>query len=244
MRIIAQKTDILNNEEFIKNATTKDYIYGITINVALTKDNKILTYNLPANIEASINTIENSTYDELNNFELDLLENILNNLNQKNYNKLIYLNINPFKTGPLTDENIEETTRRMNLYLDKIKKIIDEYPNLKINLHSINRSLVTIMKQKIKNHQIGYIINNNDLNFIDVNYYTVIMNVFNDTIIDILLKEKKEVNLYISSDYYLSFVYNHYVGEKSTHYRKEIFKDLGIVTSYPNIIYQTFKDYI
>ena len=42
MRIIAQKTDILNNEEFIKNATTKDYIYGITINVALTKDNKIL----------------------------------------------------------------------------------------------------------------------------------------------------------------------------------------------------------
>ena len=41
MRIIAQKTDILNNEEFIKNATTKDYIYGITINVALTKDNKI-----------------------------------------------------------------------------------------------------------------------------------------------------------------------------------------------------------
>ena len=206
MRIIAQKTDILNNEEFIKNATTKDYIYGITINVALTKDNKILTYNLPANIEASINTIENSTYDELNNFELDLLENILNNLNQKNYNKLIYLNINPFKTGPLTDENIEETTRRMNLYLDKIKKIIDEYPNLKINLHSINRSLVTIMKQKIKNHQIGYIINNNDLNFIDVNYYTVIMNVFNDTIIDILLKEKKEVNLYISSDYYLSII--------------------------------------
>ena len=86
MRIIAQKTDILNNEEFIKNATTKDYIYGITINVALTKDNKILTY-LPANIEAIINTIENSTYDELNNFELDLLENTLNNLNQKNYNK-------------------------------------------------------------------------------------------------------------------------------------------------------------
>ena len=231
MRIIAQKTDILNNEEFIKNATTKDYIYGITINVALTKDNKILTY-LPANIEASINTIENSTYDELNN------------LNQKNYNKLIYLNINPFKTGPLTDENIEETTRRMNLYLDKIKKIIDEYPNLKINLHSINRSLVTIMKQKIKNHQIGYIINNNDLNFIDVNYYIVIMNIFNDTIIDILLKEKKEINLYISSDYYLSFVYNHYVGKKSTHYRKEIFKDLGIVTSYPNIIYRTFKDSI
>ena len=62
--------------------------------------------------------------------------------------------------------------------------------------------------------------------------------------IEDLLKENKEVNLYISSDYYLSFVYNHYVGEKSTHYRKEIFKDLGIVTSYPNIIYQTFKDSI
>ena len=68
-------------------------------------------------------------------FDCILLCQYLYFLNQKNYNKLIYLNINPFKTGPLTDENIEETTRRMNLYLDKIKKIIDEYPNLKINLH-------------------------------------------------------------------------------------------------------------
>lgn len=210
------------------------------LNVALTRDNKILTYNIAANSEATTNTIESSTLAELQNYELELLEDTLKSLNERNLQKDIYINIAPFRTGPLTEENIQISTERMNLYIDTIKEIINRYPNLKIHLHSINRSLVTILKEKIKNHRIGFVISNRDLNFIDVEYYVMTMNAFNDTIIDLLLKEKKEVILYVHSDYYISFIYEHYMGEKSTPYLQQTFNQLGILTNYPEIINKVF----
>ena len=127
----------------------------------------------------------------------------------------------------------------MNIYIDKIKEIIDRYPNLTIHLHSINRSIIMILKQKIKNHRIGFVISNRDLNFVDVDYYVMIMNAFNDTIIDLLLNENKEV---IHSDYYTSFVYNHYIGANSTPLLRQTFEQLGILTNYPEIINKVFTE--
>ena len=240
MRIIAQKTDALNTNDFLNNAIEKDYIDAIALNIAITKDNKILTYNVNTNIDANINTIESSTLEELQNYEIEPLENTLENLNQKNMTKDIYINVNPFRTGPLTDYNIQETTEKMNLYIDLIAESINQFPNLKIHLHSINRSIVTIMKQKIKNRRIGFVIYNSDLNFVDVDYYIMTMNSFNDTIIDLLLKEKKETILYIHTDYYLSFIYDHYMGDRSTPYLQQVFKQLGLLTNYPEITYKIF----
>ena len=123
---------------------------------------------------------------------------------------------------------------------DNSQEIIDKYPNLKIHLHSISRVLVTIIQQKIKNHRIGFVIHEQDLNFIDVDYYVMTMNAFNDTIIDLLLKENKEIILYIHSDYYISFVYNHYLSEKSTAHLQEVFQKINILTNYPEIIHKVF----
>ena len=164
----------------------------------------------------------------------------MKDLSLKKIQKDIYINIAPFRTGPITNENIKEITERMNLYIDKIKEIIDKYPNLKIHLHSISRVLVTIIQQKIKNHRIGFVIHEQDLNFIDVDYYVMTMNAFNDTIIDLLLKENKEIILYIHSDYYISFVYNHYLSEKSTAHLQEVFQKINILTNYPEIIHKVF----
>lgn len=240
MKIIAQQTDALNTYDFWNNVINKDYIDAIGLNVALTRDNKILTYNITANSEATTNTIENSTLVELQNYELELLEETLKSLNERKLQKDIYINIAPFRTGPLTQENIQILTERMNLYINTIKEIIDKYPHLKIHLHSINRSLVTILKEKIKNHRIGFVISNRDLNFIDVDYYIMTMNAFNDTIIDLLLKAKKEVILYVHSEYYISFIYEHYRSEKSTPYLQQTFNQLGILTNYPEIINKVF----
>lgn len=240
MRIIAGQTDALNTYDFWNNVIAKDYIDAMALNIALTRDNRVLTYNISTNIDANINTIENSNLDELENYELELFEDTLKSLNERNLKKDIYVNIAPFRTGPLTQENIQATAARINLYIDKVKESIDRYPNLKIHLHSINRSIVTILKEKIKDHRIGFVISNRDLNFIDVNYYVMTMNAFNDTIIDLLLREKKEVILYIHSDYYISFLYNHYIGEKSTPHLRQTFNQLGIMTNYPEIINRVF----
>lgn len=241
MRVIAQQTDALNTYDFWNNVIEKDYIYAMALNVAFTRDNRVLTYNISASIDASINTIENSNLDELGNYELELFEDTLKNLNDRNLQKDIYVNIAPFRTGPLTEENIQETSERMNLYVDKIKESIDRYPNLKIHLHSINRSITTILKEKINDHRIGFIISNRDLNFIDVDYYVMTMNAFNDTIIDLLLRENKEVILYLHNDYYISFVYEHYMGEKSTPHLQQVFEQLKILTNYPEVINRVFN---
>jgi len=236
MKIIAQQTDALNTYDFWNNVIEKDYIYAMAINIALTKDNRVVTYNIYTNIDANINTIENSNLDELGNYELELFEDTLRSLNERNLKKDIYVNIAPFRTGPLTEENIQETTERMNLYVNKMKEIIDMYPNLKIHLHSLNRSILTILKEKIKNHRIGFVITNRDLNFIDVDYYVMAMNAFNDTIIDLLLNENKEVILYVRSDYYMSFIHNHYIGPNSTIHLHKVFNQLKVITNYPEIM--------
>lgn len=240
MRIIAQQTDALNTYDFWNNVIKKDYIDSMALNIALTKDNRVVTYNIYTSIDANINTIETSNLNELNNYELELFEDTLKNLNERNLKKDIYVNIAPFRTGPLTEENIQIITERINLYIDKIKEAIDKYPNLKIHLHTINRSIATILKDKIKDHRIGFVITNRDLNFIDVNYYIMTMVAFNDTIIDLLLRENKEVILYIRSDYYISFIYEHYVGEKSTPHLQQTFNKLGILTNYPEVINKVF----
>lgn len=242
MKIISQQTDAMNTYDFWNNAIDKNYIDAISLNIAFTKDNQILTYTITVNNDATINTIENSTLIELKNYELELFEDTLKSLNLKKFSKDIYINIAPFRTGPITDENIQEITERMNLYIDKIKEIIDKYPNLKIHLHSISRVLVTMIQQKIKNHRIGFVIHEQDLNFIDVDYYVMTMNAFNDTIIDLLVKENKEVILYIHSDYYISFVYNHYLSEKSTAHLQEVFQKINILTNYPEIIQKVFNE--
>lgn len=240
MKIIAQQTDAFNTYVFWNNIIEKDYIYAMSINIALTKDNRVVTYNIYTNIDANINTIENSNLDELDNYELELFEDTLKSLNERNLQKDIYVNIAPFRTGALTEENIQATTERMNLYINKIKEIIDRYPNLTVHLHSINRSLVTILKEKIRNHRIGFVITNRDLNFIDVDYYVMTMNAFDDTIIDLLLSENKEVILYVHSDYYISFIYDHYIGPNSTPHLKQVFEQLGLLTNYPEIINKVF----
>lgn len=241
MRIIAQQTDALNTYDFWNNVIEKDYIDSMALNIALTKDDRVVTYNIYTSIDANINTIENSNLKELNNYEVELFENTLKNLNERNLQKDIYVNIATFRTGQLTDENIQDISRRINLYVNKIKEAIDKYPNLSIHLHTINQSIATVLKDKIKDHRIGFVITNRDLNFIDVNYYIMTMPSFNDTIIDILLKENKEVILYVNSDYYISFLYNHYVGEKSTPHSQNVLTRLGILTNYPEVINRVFN---
>lgn len=241
MRIIAQQTDALNTYDFWDNVINKDYIDSMGLNVALTKDDRVVTYNIYTNIDANINTIENSNLEELGNYELELFEDTLRSLSARGLKKDIYVNIAPFRTGQLTEENVKAISRRINLYIDKIKESIDRYPDLKVHLHTINRSIATVLKDKIKDHRIGFVISNRDLNFIDVNYYVMTMNAFNDTIIDLLLRENKEVILYVRSDYYISFIYDHYVGEKSTPHLQQVFKKLKIMTNYPEVINRVFN---
>lgn len=240
MKNIAQKSSASNTDDFFYDILTKDYIHGICFNITYTEDNKLVVFNATSLGEGTINTIETSTLAQLQDYEIILLDDLLKRLNQQQTKKDIYINLYPLKTIALSDENIQQVTTRMNLYIDHVKEIVEKYPDLSIYLHCINRNLVTMLKQKIKNLKIGFVVYGDNLTFIDVDYYVVLMNTFDDTIIDELIKNKKEVILYISSDYYINYIYEHYLGEKSTPYLQETFQKIGIISNYPEIIHKVF----
>ncbi len=241
MKIIAQKSAAMNSEDFFNNALSKNYIDGINLNVALTSDNKIVVFNNTSTEQAIINTIDNSTLDQLGNYDIITLEETLDQLNQKQSTKEIYINVIPFKTGILTDETIEKVINKMNQYIDNLKTIIEKHSNLPIHVHSINRNLVSMMKNKIKNIPVGFVIYTGDLNFIDVNYYVFTMNVYDEAIIDQLLQKNKGIILYINSDYYLSIVYQGFIQEQQNEVVTKLIDQISIISNYPEIIYKLFK---
>lgn len=241
MKIIAQKSDILNSYEFFERSLSTEYIDGVSLNVALTEDNNIVIYNTPILTSAIINTIETSTLEQLQNYEIIRLDETLKSLNDVRMKKSIYLNVAPFRTSIINDDNIQEVTNRINLYVDELARIINMYPNLNINLHSVSRNFVTILKNKIKNHKVGFVVYGDDLTFIEVDYYVMTTGVFNDNIIDMLLEREKEVLLYVESDYYISYLYEHYFGKNSTAYLQSTFQKLSIISSYPEIINKVFN---
>ncbi len=241
MKIIAQKTNNLTTTDFLKNSLEKDYIDAMSLSVTYTKDNKIVVYNSPTSNGAITNTINMSTLGELQGYELVLLETMLKELNNAPKQKAIYINLAPYNPGILSDENIEFVSKKMNEYVDELKRVIELYPKTNVYIHSINRSLVTILKEKLKTHKIGFAVTGADITFVDVDYYVLLATPQNDLIIDTLLKNNKEVIIYVYSDYYVSYLYNHYLGEKSTPYLQETFEKLGFMGNYPEIIYKVFQ---
>lgn len=241
MKIIAQKSNSLNTRDFFTNALSEDYIDAISFNITYTNDDKIVIFNDNSAEIAITNTINTSTLNELEGYEIILLDEVLNALSKLSIKKNLYINLAPIDTGILNDENIQENTAKMYSYIDELKSIIDKYKDLNVNLHSTSRRLITILKQKIKNLKIGFAVSGNDFNFIDVDYYVLSSNTQNDYIIDVLLKNKKEVIIYVYSEYYISYIYEHYLGSKSTPKLNELFKQLNFMTRYPKIIYKMFE---
>ncbi len=241
LRIIVQKSNIQNTNDFINDALNQSYIDSLGFNITYTLDNKIVIFNSNTLDIATTNTINHSTFEQLQNYEISLLTDMLGKINAHPIRKDIYINLIPSDPGIIDDSNIQSVTDQMNKYINNVKTIIEQYPSLNFNLHSANRSLVTLLKQEIKTARIGFVFTGNDLSFIDVSYYVLTPNSQNDAIIDTLLEANKEVIIYISSDYSMSYLYEHYLGEKSTPHLQEVISKLAFMTNYPEMTYQLFS---
>ena len=113
----------------------------MSLNVTYTQDNKIVVYSAPTTGVAITNTINNATLGQLQGYEVTLLSEILKNLSESSVKKDLYLNLAPYNAGILSDDNIQTVTEKTHNYIMELKEVIDSYKNLKIYIHSINRSL-------------------------------------------------------------------------------------------------------
>ena len=61
MQIIARKSNLYNNQEFIKEILQEiDAVQGIMLDVVMTKDKQVLVFSPVMSNQTTINTIQNS----------------------------------------------------------------------------------------------------------------------------------------------------------------------------------------
>ena len=170
MAIIASINAFQNLNNLIQFTREDDYVDGLIISIIKTKDNNIIVYDGNEKIFSS-QLIQENNLDTLINTSFIKLDDFLKQL--KDYKKRVILNIYPLTLITLSDETIQYFNEENTLYIMKIKEIIDKYPSINISLATSNNHLLQIIKNNIKTYKNGYILIQDNLNYLDSDFYII-----------------------------------------------------------------------
>ena len=81
MNLIIQKNIKYNIQEFFNKVINLDFVDGISLNIGVTKDDKIVIFNLSSGNDELVKSIYSNTYNQLKNLEMVMLEDVLVYLN-------------------------------------------------------------------------------------------------------------------------------------------------------------------
>ena len=181
---ISTKNTLVNTKGAISLSLNTNYIDGISLNVAYTKDEVFIIADRDSLMFTTQGSgyIENNTYNDLLHFNIGtkILNARVVTLNEvldiyNNSNKILILNLD--YQGLRTEE-----------YTYQLLSWISNYPNIKIYLKSFDKTILSILNNSNTKAKIGIIIDNNNLNNINDNYdFYVINNYLVDK--DILIKK-------------------------------------------------------
>ncbi|MBE6151439.1 MAG: hypothetical protein E7162_06490 [Firmicutes bacterium] len=181
---ISTKNTLVNTKGAISLSLNTNYIDGISLNVAYTKDEVFIIADRDSLMFTTQGSgyIENNTYNDLLHFNIGtkVLNARVVTLNEvldiyNNSNKMLILNLD--YQGFRTEE-----------YTYQLLSLISNYPNIKIYLKSFDKTILSILNNSNTKAKIGIIIDNNNLNNINDNYdFYVINNYLVDK--DILIKK-------------------------------------------------------
>ena len=181
---ISTKNTLVNTKGAISLSLNTNYIDGISLNVAYTKDEVFIIADRDSLMFTTQGSgyIENNTYNDLLHFNIGtkILNARVVTLNEvldiyNNSNKILILNLD--YQGLRTEE-----------YTYQLLSLISNYPNIKIYLKSFDKTILSILNNSNTKAKIGIIIDNNNLNNINDNYdFYVINNYLVDK--DILIKK-------------------------------------------------------
>ena len=242
MNLIIQKSIQYNIQDFFNKVINLDYIDGISLNVGVTKDEKIVVFNLSSGNEELLKSIHHNTYNQLKNLEMVMLDDILSYLNKNNYKDKVMLNLIPIEYKCVTEDETKALFEKINRYVNNLLTIFKDKKNLNLYVHSTSRSLINLLSEKDKNIHLGFAITTTDLNYIDVKYFVFSYEMINLTLIKQELDLGKEIFLYVGSTYEMSSIYDYLRGDKKTKLADEIYDKLFIMGDYPQILKKTFLD--
>ncbi len=173
---ISTKNTLINTKGAISLSLNTNYIYGISLNVAYTKDEVFIIADRNSLMFTTKGSgyIENNTYNDLLHFNVGtkVLNARVVTLNEvldiyNNSNKMLVLNLD--YQGDRTEQ-----------YTYQLLSLISNYPNINIYLKSFDKEIISILKQSNTKARIGIIINdnnidefNNDYDFYVINSYLI-----------------------------------------------------------------------
>ncbi len=239
MNLIVQKSIKYNSQEFFNKIINLDYVSGITLNIAATKDNVLVVFNLASGNEVLIDSIYSNTFNQLKNIEMLTLVDVINYLNKIKYSKKVLLNLMPFEKKCTSEKDTKELYEAIQKYALNLENLLKNN-TLDLYIHSSSRPLLNeVMRHDIK-CKFGFAITRSDLNYIDVNYYIFPFELLDFTLMKQQLDNGKEVMLFVGTGYEMSYVYDYLLGDKKTDLTKAIYEKVMLIGDYPDILAKTF----
>ncbi|HIS38015.1 MAG TPA: hypothetical protein IAB45_00695 [Candidatus Onthousia faecavium] len=190
MMIIAHKSNLYNNKNFIEAVNNLEGLTGVMLDIVMTKDKKVLVFSKVTTNKITINTIQNNNLSELQYYDILSLDDALMML--KNFKGKIIINLLPLNEALLIDDYQKVVADNLN-YTEEVKKIIDRYLYLNIYICSSSYNLLYQITKIFINNQKGVILDENSGSYIDVDFYIFIPSMLNEKIMKEQLKLNKEV---------------------------------------------------
>lgn len=241
MKIIARKTDFYLQEEFFKDIITKDYVDGVSLDIILNVDNKILVYNYQSSGEYTVQQSQNTPLKNLISSSMLTLNRVLELIYENRKTLPIYLNLIPNTLAISSEEDLYKLNKRNREYLSVLKNILDIYPRLNINLHSVSRNLVLMMQKEFLKNKIGFVIYTGDLTLADVDYYVFPTYMIDDVIFKELIDNKKQIIIFIEGETDLALVTEKYKSKNISLFSKSILNDLSFIINQPILLESIFN---
>lgn len=237
MKIISLKENLYTGKEFIDKVNSLSYIDGISVDITMTKDGYIILYNYDINNAASLGSVQNTTFSNIQTISIGTLEDFLHVI--KEYPKKIVLHLLPILTPTIHDDNIEMLNDIFSYFVNQVYHIIRKFPNLKIEIATSSGRLLYYLKKKKEQEKLGLIIRSDDLNYHEVDFYVFSAEMFDLKIMNQQLDLGKEIMMYLITSNEISVFMDVFNKESLNENKNRILEHLQIITPYPEIIKRT-----
>ena len=239
MKIIAHKNRKYDYFTFLKETINNSKISGISFDILMTKDKKIIIYFPSGNYLSSIDTLQSNNYNNLINENIMSLEDVLKVV--ANSNQKIILNFLPIVSPPTDEKSLINLNKLNEEYVLKVNNIVKNFPNLKFYLCSAYDNLVFQIKRLNQNNKVGFIITNLSTNYIDVDFYVFTTNMIDRKIIMQQLALNKEVMIYLLNCDDIDMLLKYISAEPFIYNVQNIFREVYFINNYPEIFWNIFN---
>lgn len=240
MNIISHKNNRYNNEDFFTKAYTDGNIDGVVLDVTKTSNGKIVVFESPTSTVTEINSIQNNTLEQIKSSEIKPLERFLSNMAE--FKKRILINVLPLDLPYLSESTVADIVKINTDYINEIFDVINKFPDLTICVFSCNQILITLIKNSKKPCNLGWLINQAGASYMDLEIYIFQSYMLNEKVLLQQLDNKKEIMAYTTDSDSINSFMNFFKDTDKNEFRKRIFDNISVITYYPDIFINSYKD--